>query len=178
MSKRASALGSLFLKTGVSINVFGEVLATRQDNEVPAMGQDFLSCPDKPRCRWSFVQKCLLGKLQRESSNGNARLQRFKNIQFQLQEGVAFFKAIVVEKIGKVLFLKKCHGCNDSKVFNSSCRRVSHCFQRKNIDNLNRMGFRVFRVQAFWGLRFLEFRVLGDSGFWGLGFFGFRVFGV
>ena len=69
MSKRASAPGSLFLKTGVSTNVFGEALATRQENEVPAMGEDFLSCPDKLRCRWSFFQKCLLGKLQRESSN-------------------------------------------------------------------------------------------------------------
>ena len=60
MSKRASAPGSLFLKTGVSTNVFGEALATRQENEVPAMGEDFLSCPDKLRCRWSLFAKMLV----------------------------------------------------------------------------------------------------------------------
>ena len=38
MSKQASEPVPLFLKTGVGTNVFGQVLGTRQESKVPAVG--------------------------------------------------------------------------------------------------------------------------------------------
>ena len=57
---------------------------------------------------------------------------RFKRIEFQLQEGVAFFKAKIVDNFRKFGFLKKCHGCNDSEISSSSCRRMSHVLKQNS----------------------------------------------
>ena len=60
MSKRASAPGLLFLKKGVGTNAFGQVLDTTQESEVPAMGGEIVTCPDKLRGRCWFFSKMLV----------------------------------------------------------------------------------------------------------------------
>jgi len=47
----------LFLKTGVGTSAFGQVLGTRQESEVPAMGSEFLTCPTNLNRRCSFFSK-------------------------------------------------------------------------------------------------------------------------
>ena len=54
MSKQALEPVPLFSKTGVRTNVFGQVLGTRQESDVPARGYEMLPCPAKLRCLCSF----------------------------------------------------------------------------------------------------------------------------
>ena len=62
-SRRPSMQALFFSEMGVGTNVFGQVVDTRQKNEVPAMRSELLTCPGKLRCLPSFFRKCLCGQI-------------------------------------------------------------------------------------------------------------------
>ena len=143
----SSSAGVCFFKIGCGANLLAYTLDSRWESEVLTMGWENLICPSElrrlDRCFWKRVWALMFSAKswpQDRTTRSLPWAKIFCHVQTSPGAGCRFFKNACWESSnGKAP--TGMHGCNDSKIFSSSCRRVSHFLKQSSWKKLERFYF-------------------------------------